>query len=260
MSKEKSVLQLIKLIDEIENSQINVEEALKIFAFSKSDLNAARPRIWKLAAEIESGLFLSISTSFKSKESTVKVEVSNALKTEFFSLLAKSRLLPHFNVKPNEFKNGGHTLFVTAKLSSRQTLELACGLQKPTENDLLKSARIAVSSIPADDDRLGLYISSLLKVGFNPSLRKHSFMQSLDVALGGQDLLFREDVKDSHVLEKVSEENFPLFSQLNKFDNVAYVTPLTMKYHLLINDATPIEKLMKCHDAEKEALMVLMRS
>lgn len=260
MSKEKSALQLINLIDEIESSQINVEEARKIFSFSKSDLNAARPRIWKLAAEIEAGLFLSISASFKSRESTVKVDVSDSLKTDFFSLLAKSRLLPHFNVKANEFKVGGHTLFVTAKLSSRQTLELACGLQNPTENDLLKSARIAVSSIPTNDEKLGLYISSLLKSGFNPSLRKHSFMQSLDVALGGQDLLFREDVRDSHVLEKVLEENFPLFSQLNRFENVAYITPLTMKYHLLINNSTPIEKLMKCHDAEKEALMILMRS
>lgn len=173
-----------------------------------------------------------------------------------FELIKERKIPPHY---PQHVKkvSDGHTLKEAAIKGAAKTLMLALSIQ-PAEGDVLAHiAQMVTSNRVVSDPRLISVFDVLLNFDANFAFRNHAVIKNIDANLGGQSLAFAPQISESEVLSLVEKNNYPFFEMMARY-KISYVTPLTLKYHLLVTKKTPIDYLLECSDDERPVALLLM--
>lgn len=231
-------------------------EGFAILANAKfGTLKYFKEKLWLALSVLETGM-ISAERAIDFKTSRV-VEFDPLLVKKTFEVIQAMKVPPHYPAGTQQLRNASHTLREAAIRGATKTLTTALTIAPSEPEVLARIAQIVTSVRQVSDNKLIGAFDVLLHFGADLSLRNHAVLKNIDAELGGQSLLFRSEIEESELLSLVDKKYYPFFTMLARH-NVSYITPLTLKYHLLVTEQTPFDFLIVCKEEERPITLLLM--
>ena len=259
MSSNERLL-VANALDKILIDSYSEDDFAIISKAKKGSLSYLSEKLWLCLSVLETGIItIDSRKELHSPFSKDRIKNNKVLFEKTFNFIKEIGIKPYYPKDNQLLRASGHTLREAAIRGASKTLSLAL-VTKRESPELLARLIISVASVrELDDPELINVFDILLFFNANVSFRQNTMMKNIDATLGGTSLLFQENIKDSDVLSLIDSKYYQFFKMLTKH-KISYVTPLTLKYHLLVTDKTPIDYLMVCQDEERATALTLMGS
>lgn len=247
-------------LDKILSDKYSEEDVTFLGQVKKGSITFCTEKLWLCLSVLESGLTKveSVNDIPRGGQSHRR-EKNKALFEKTFTLIKDLKINPYYPKSTQTLRNSGHTIREAAIRGAAKTLALALITKKESPELMARIMQNVASLREIDDPDLANVFDIMLHFNADISTRNNALMKNIDATLGGQSLIFRDNIEESEVLSLINNKYYPFFTMLAKH-NISYVTPLTLKYHLLVTNKTPIDYLMICQDEERAVTLTLMGS